>query len=347
MKTFTLFPNLKIKDNPYIQDFIDALNRQDGAAVVNSAHKNPLLSILPRKQWGNVFVFNWFESIPDFKYGPLQSVIATVFLVLLKLCGRKIVWILHNKQPHQQRYGVMKRFLAHLIARHAHLIVTHSKEGIELVRRRYPHAVSKVHFFHHPTKDRLGNIDHGKDKKVFDLLIWGAITRYKGVVEFVDYLRQHPEEPLRVCIIGKCSPAALHDELTRTLPHNVTLIHEKASFEKLGEYIRQAHFVLMPYFSRSILSSGILMDSLSFGAKVIGPHTGAFKDCSQEPLLHVLTFRSFSDILPIVTAHKATPANLDRYRTFLIANNWDSFTRKFLQLIDNISTTSTTNNPQP
>ena len=79
MQTFTVFPNLKEKSNPYIQDFIDALNRQEGFQVVNPAHKNPLLSILPPKHWGDTFIFNWFESIPDFKYGLLQSLIAIFF----------------------------------------------------------------------------------------------------------------------------------------------------------------------------------------------------------------------------------------------------------------------------
>ena len=84
MPTITLFPNLKVKGNPYIQDFIDALNQQEGIVVVNPAHKNPLLSILPKKHWGDIFIFNWFESIPDFKYGLLQSLIAVFFVIFIK-----------------------------------------------------------------------------------------------------------------------------------------------------------------------------------------------------------------------------------------------------------------------
>ena len=331
MMTFTIFPNLKVKGNPYIQDFIDALNKENNIKVVNPAHKNPLLSILPPKHWGKIFVFNWFESIPDFKYGILQSIIAVIFLTIIKLSGRKIIWILHNKQPHVQRYGRLKQLMASLIAHNADLIVTLARDGIELIREKHPYAITKVHFLHHPTKDRLS--EHPTIEKTYDLLIWGAIAKYKGIIEFTEYLLKHPEEKMKVCIIGKCASTELYEELNRTLPSNVTLIHERASFEKLNKYINRSHFVLMPYFSRSILSSGILMDSLSFGAKIIGPHTGSFKDYTQEPLLRVYTFHKFEEIYPIVKLQKSTLVPLENYRKFLVENNWNTFARSLLQLL--------------
>lgn len=332
MYTFTVFPNLIVKGNPYIQDFIDALNRQEGIKVVNPAHKNPLLSILPPKHWGDAFIFNWFESIPDFKYGLLQSVIAIFFLIIIKLSGQKVIWILHNKQPHVQRYGILKRFMAKLIAKNADLIITHAKDGIELVREKHPYAIDKVHFLHHPTKNRLDYLKHHSPEKTYDVLIWGAIAKYKGVTEFIDYLHKHPEEKMNVCVMGKCASTDLYDELTRTLPPNVTLIHERASFEKLADYISRSHFVLMPYFSRSILSSGILMDSLSFGAKIIGPHTGSFKDYSCEPHVKVHTFKEFSDIYPIVESEREAPISLEKYHQFLEANNWEAFAKSLIHL---------------
>jgi beta-1,4-mannosyltransferase len=78
MIRFTVFPRLHIlphqKANPYIRDFVAALEQENVSKVVNPPHKNPLFSLLPPKRWGDVFIFNWFESIPDFKYGPLQSI---------------------------------------------------------------------------------------------------------------------------------------------------------------------------------------------------------------------------------------------------------------------------------
>ena len=62
MKRFVVFPNLTVspaqRPNPYIQDYIEALNRLPDVRVINPAHKNPLLSLLPPSRWGDVFIFN-------------------------------------------------------------------------------------------------------------------------------------------------------------------------------------------------------------------------------------------------------------------------------------------------
>ena len=115
MITFTVFPRLRQnpneKNNPYIENFIASLNREGESTVINPPHRNPLLSILPPKRWGDVIIFNWFESIPDFKYGLLQAVTAICFVTVLKLAKKKIVWVLHNKKPHNDGYTGMKKFL--------------------------------------------------------------------------------------------------------------------------------------------------------------------------------------------------------------------------------------------
>jgi hypothetical protein len=74
------------------------------------------------------------------------------------------------------------------------------------------------------------------------------------------------------------------------------------------------------------------MDSLSFGAKIIGPHTGSFKDYSHEPLLHVHTFKEFCDIYPIVNKTKGTPVSLENYQKFLEENNWEAFATSLIHL---------------
>lgn len=172
-----IYPNLKQgtdqTSNPYIKDFIAALNASGKAQVVNAPHKNPLISLLARKNWGKVYIFNWFESIPDYKYGPLQAIIACLLILWLKLSGRKVVWVLHNRRPHTVGYEGLKRFLARFISRRADLILTHSLEGVDLVKERYPYAAGKVLFLHHPTRNRLSLVPADTEKK-YDLLICGG-----------------------------------------------------------------------------------------------------------------------------------------------------------------------------
>ncbi len=102
-----------------------------------------------------------------------------------------------------------------------------------------------------------------------DLLIWGNISRYKGVPEFVRFATQHSLK-LKTKIIGKCSSQELLEELRKESNEMISIEDRSIPFEELKQEIRRSRFVLVPYAAESILSSGILMDSLSFGAKVIG-----------------------------------------------------------------------------
>lgn len=338
MIRFTVFPYLRIlpgqKANPYIHDFVTSLKREGISEVANPPHKNPLLSLFPPRHWGDVFIFNWFESIPDFKYGPLQSVAAICFVILLKLNRRKIIWVLHNKKPHAGGHTWLKKLLTRFIARKSDLILTHATEGVEMIKTHHPYATGKVHFLHHPTKNRLPE-PSAVENPEYDLLIWGSISRYKGVLEYLTYLKDNPQN-LKVCIIGTCSPDSLADEIRRIAPGNVTFICKSPSFEELADYIRRSSFVLAPYCPDSVLSSGILMDSLSFGARIIGPEVGSFKDYAREPRLKVYTFHDYDDIKKIVISHKTAPVQMEGYRSFLEENNWDSFGIRIIELVKSI-----------
>lgn len=335
MIRFTVFPNLTVrpeeKSNPYIQDFIRTLNAQENATVVNPPHKNPLLSLLYPKHWGDVFIFNWFESIPDFKYGVLQSMTALFFLPLLVVCRKKIIWVFHNKRPHAKGRETLKRLLGTLIARLSTLILTHATEGVEVIKERYPYAARKVHFLHHPTKNRLIPSDKPTEC-LYDLLIWGQISKYKGIFEFVHFVRQEKWDKLKICIIGGASDQVFR-ELQEAAPQNVTLIPHRPSFEELGRYIAQSRFVLSPYAPESVLSSGMLMDSLSFGAKVIGPDVGSFRDYAQENGLNVYTFNSFNEIKTIVEQKKNEAISVTAYQEFLNSHDWPHFIHRLMELL--------------
>ena len=335
MTRFTLYPCSKLKDdkatNPYIRDFVAAINAYPDAKVINAPHKNPLLSILPMNKWGDVIIFNWYESIPDLKYGLLQASAAIVYLCLLKVARRKIVWILHNRVPHASKYLGLKKFLMSYIARFSDLIITHATEGLELVRNNYPSAESKAYYLDHPTKNRLDLCK--RTEKRYDLLIWGHISRYKGVLEFVECVRNNHWNDLRICIVGKCASSDLYEEIQEKATNNVTLINDSPSFEALANYMDASHFVLAPYIPESVLSSGMLMDSLSYGVKVIGPNVGSFKDYASNRQLNVYTFNNLTDIYPLVLKYRKDIVQTKEYADFLDTHQWKDFIKELMKLL--------------
>lgn len=331
----TVFPYLQprpgTRPNPYIHDMVQALSALPGVEVVNPPHCNPLLSLLKPGRQGDVVILNWFESIPDFRHGYIQTFIAVLWFVWLKLRGRKVVWMLHNKHPHHPRRRRLKELLTRLAAHGADLIITHATDGVELVRQRFPRQAAKAHFLHHPTKDRLGV--PADVPPACDYLVWGHITAYKGVLELLEYLAARPQT-FRVCIVGGCSDESLRRRIEAVRLPNVDCRFHAPSFEELRTYLDRSRFVLVPYHAASVLSSGILMDSLAFGAKVVGPDTGSFKDYAREPRLKVYTFRSFDDLAPLLAAHGDEPASTEAYRDFLTENDWAHFVRRLCRLLE-------------
>lgn len=315
-----------VQVNPYIKDFVSALE-QEGIAVANPPHKNPLFSLLRKKIDSDAYIFHWLENVPDYKYGMLQMLAALWFLVIVKLSRKRIIWFLHNKQPHITRHRWAKRILTHFLIAKSDLIVTHATEGIAVIRNRCPEAASKTLFLHHPTKNRVPAQAANAQTADTDLLIWGNVSRYKGVPEFIRFANEH-SLTLRIKVIGKCSSADLFEELKQQANRYITIENRSIPFDELSKEIQKARYVLVPYAAESVLSSGVLMDSLSFGAKVIGPDIGSFRDYAHEPLLCVYTFNSLSDIASIVR-DATKSANRDNYRRFLEAHSWREFGKEF------------------
>lgn len=337
MPTFTVFPNIKqspeTKANPYIKDFISAIDSTEGCKVINEEHKNPLLSILRPSKWGDVFILNWFENIPDFKYGYIQSILAILFLFAIKIKRRRIIWILHNKKPHSENKKTIKRLLTYLIAKTSDVIVTHASEGVTLINKKYKFTTNKAFYIDHPTKNRLDMIKPISNCSQYDLLIWGNIIGYKGVYQYLKYIKENSIDNIRICVIGKCTTQKIASDITSVATKNTTIIFKGASFEELAQYISMSEFVLMPYLQDSILSSGILMDTLSFGAKIIGPNTGSFKDYAKNNNLNVYVFDEYKDISNIIIANRNATISTEGYNKFLNENNWGNFIRKVITII--------------
>ena len=332
----TVYPRNIIRNdvriNPYISNFIHALE-ETGIEIDNPMHKNPLFSLLPGKTDSDVYIFHWLENVPDYKYSVLQTIAAIWLILKIKLNHKKLVWFLHNKQPHVAKHKQAKSLLIKLLLRRSDLIVTHATEGIEIVRQQYPAAIPHTLFLHHPTKNRIS--DYWQPvQKTTDLLIWGNISQYKGVPEFIRFAAEK-QLPLQIKVIGKCSSDSLFTELNRYTNQHISIENRSIPFEELDKEIQHARFVLIPYAAETILSSGVLMDSLSYGAKVIGPSVGSFHDYTQEPLLRVYTFNSFEDI-PAIIHSEDQEVRIEDYRKFLNTHSWESFGKEFYKHLQNL-----------
>lgn len=305
------------------------MKSQDVKITNEFSKSHPLWGIIKFIESSDVFIFHWLENVVLYRFGLLQFLFALCILTILKIKKKRIVWFRHNFKPHNANTPFKKILCSLLMNRlksMADLIITHSKMGLKDLEKEK----NKSFYIIHPTKNR-GILPKSEIK--YDLLIWGNISKYKGVLEFLEF--NYTSEFLtnkKIRIIGKCHDVSLLTKINSVLKRNVTLENRMLEFEELKKLVSETKYILIPSASESVLSSGILMDSLSVGASIIGPNIGSFKDLSETKELNIRTFNSIEEI-PSKLLSKTDNQDISG---FLKKHDWINFSEVFLKLINGI-----------
>ena len=332
MSRIYVYPKLDttklISPNPYIDNLESALAQKHKIANKKANNKGVLDFYLHLFK-ADVFFINWIEYLPKQKFGKIQSLFFYLFLIISKLMNKKIIWVLHNKYSHTKLahsdgVSFWKKFMFELMIKKSDFILTHSKSGIDFVKKKFPGHSHKVCYMIHPT-DKMFSSGTTVDKE-YDFLIWGTIHPYKGIIEFLEYISQLSESnDINIIIIGACPDERLKDKLRNLLSDNIKYVDKFASFDEITLYANKSRYILFTYNSESVLSSGSLMDSIQMGASIIGPNKGAFKDLSEYTFVQV--FDKYNDIIEINRKRKEEPLknNHSELNKFCTEHNWKNF----------------------
>lgn len=326
MKKIFLFPTLPTSGslNSYLSDFSKALSKKADVVNANTRTNSATIDLLKNCFRADVFIFNWIENTPFKRMGTIQTL---VFLLLifpvLKLRKAKVYWVFHNFTSHQGK-NYLSEVIKSIMMKHSDVIITHSKQALEYLYNNTPAKVKKL-FANHPIKNRE-MVQRGKPY-FYDILIWGSIEPYKGIVEFLEFLKEN-NSTLKVKVIGKCKDQNYNNKILSLLSQYISYENRIASFEEIKELIGISKFVLFPYLKQSVSSSGALMDTISFGGSAIGPERGSFLDMQEEGICY--TFKQYEDVVKIVSDNQQKP--LKRIKNFIASNTWDKFAEKILSL---------------
>lgn len=193
------FPTKNGYGNPYSQNYKDALRPYFD--VLDMEYRNHILqsvSLLKRSFVGDVFVFNWLENVGFWTFGKIQFLIVLLALFVIKFRKTKIIWMLHNIHPHQGENAI-SRYVQDWLYKNSSVIISHSRDAVAVAEEK---AKSKVIYKCHPVKKILDDANF-KAVKPFDILIWGEIHPYKGIVEFLES-RFVQDNCVKIKIIGRC-----------------------------------------------------------------------------------------------------------------------------------------------
>lgn len=317
-----IFPSYRkglTNGNPFINRLYDSFPKNVKVLYVYGRNLAGLCRNLFR---ANIYIFNWPENVIFNKLGFLQIYVFVLLLSILILRRVKIVWIFHNIAPHEG-HNLYTRFMYRFMMKYSKLIISLSKRGENFLKSRT--TSSKVLYTPHPFKS-LGIQNEGH-QYLWDFYIWGGINKYKGVADFLKFFSKVTNKSkYRILITGKCNDRDYEEQLKLYLADNVSYINAYIDTEELISNIAKSRYVLFPYLEDSVSSSGALMDSLEYGAQVIGPNCGAFKDAKDEGVC--LTFNKYEEILAI--CDKSLSLDKKLIKNYIKNNTWDKFPQKIL-----------------
>ncbi len=330
MKIYFYPPNFpssrNITVNPYAENFINALRQYSFVINAEKDAKSSVFDLLLHSLLADAYIINWAENIAYKPYASFQYFIFKVALSIIKLRKRKLVWIFHNIYPHCGENMLSKKIMNSMYKK-SDLVISHSVDGLNYLKDK---EVKNTIFLHHPFY--LFDFPIKNIEKTIDILIWGSIEPYKGVLEFLKFFNQTPSK-LKLKIVGKCRRSDYWAEIKKYRSKYITIENRVVGFEELSELIQSSRFILFPYLSGSISSSGALMDSLALGGTVIGPNKGAFKDLAKNNICKV--YNSFEEINETLLNNNSI--DIINVSNFISENTWDLFAEKIIRKLKDIT----------
>jgi len=331
MNSAYLYPNNKSSEksahNPYIDNFIQSLSGRFVFLNTNNESSLGIFNLINyHKRVGTIFL-HWAENIPDRRYGYFQTLFLIFYIRFIK-GDRKVIWVMHNKISHYKKNKFLKEYLFKFLLNNSNYILTHAADGV--IYGNSLGRTKNLFFIPHPIIIKSAP---AKEKK-FDLLIWGSLLPYKGIDKFLQQLyTDNKMNEYAINIIGHASSDEYFNSLSKYRNEKINIENRFIENIELANLIALSRCILFTYNSDSVLSSGALMDSLGYGAKVIGPSKGAFKDLSKLKLL--ITYDSISELVLKLDQYLFSEM-LDKkeFEKILLELTWPNFSKKFLSQLD-------------
>jgi beta-1,4-mannosyltransferase len=313
--------------NPYLDNFLVSTKTHLICLNEDFPSNIGILNLYRYLHKTDLLILNWIEDLPEKKGGVIQSVLFLILLKLLKYSRVKIVWTLHNKFSHSSKYLYIKKLIFFNLLRRSDVIITHSEEGISFAESLCPGIASRMFYFPHPIVP-VEEFSKNDKKKKYDILIWGTLAPYKAIDTFLETLAlNNALDRYRIMIAGKAASPEFFSKIQKYESENITVRNQYLTNEELAMLINQSRVVLFTYSGESVLSSGALIDSVAYGARVIGPGVGAFAEMGREGVIR--TYDNFGELLELLEQldHPDDPGYHDRLREYINAHTWPEFSK--------------------
>ena len=321
MKRLVISPTPNAKSGMYLYNLAQSLSNYFD--IINFDNKRePAPKELFRYLFkADIFLLNWIENEPNKTNGCIRYYLVQAFLTISKIFNKRIIWTFHNIEPHNKKGSVQSKKLMRRLKKDSTLIIHHTVESLKFTSQE------KNFYFFHPFK-KIDQFDLSNDYSdyKYDILIWGAIAPYKGIAEFLEYVKSDPYlSKLKILIAGKVNNDIYKNKLEKSLSDKTIFKNRFHTDEEIEILHKQTRYVFYSHQGNSVLNSGQLVVSLGYAANIIGPDKGAFKELANLGLIH--SYNSFTDVSRIIKNKK--PIERKLCKRFVSEHSWDKFAEVF------------------
>jgi beta-1,4-mannosyltransferase len=241
----------------------------------------------PRYLWkADVVHLNWFEDVKGLsKWRIFRFFLRQTFrLLLMVLIRKKIVWTMHNKVSHTERYRFYNKILVYMLTKFTAAIVVHSYISRDFLMSEFGVKIEKTKYVPHPNYiDVYGPVQERPEQVLENHLtisFIGTLKPYKNIELLIEVAREFANKNICFQITGKPLNAEYAEslkELTANLP-KVTLDFAFVKDEDLAGLLANADVMVFPYDLKSSLNSGSVFLAFSYRKTVICPAIGSLLD---------------------------------------------------------------------
>lgn len=283
------------RNTSYLYQFYKSFLNDSSAIKIDTFDANFLPKIIfsRLKSEKTILHYHWFE-FENFKTF-IGIKWKFFWIILYKILGGKIIWTVHNRYPHPNKYLFLNKKFRRLFAKMADILHVHCKSAIKICADVLGVERDKFFVVKHPEfpadvfgKDkaieRLNQKYCNNQLKVDDkiFLMFGAIAKYKRIKEVVEIFNALGEKN-KLIIAGfvKRWNQTYFDEL-KYLSDNRRIFLQGSLIpdEDVPYFLNSADYVIFNY--RDVLTSGGIHLALGYGKPVITPLSGCLKELNSE-----------------------------------------------------------------
>lgn len=275
MKKVLMYPMISSTHNKYLTNLYNTIcNEYEIIGYDKALKKGKLFN-------SEIYHFNWYEGINGKKMIAMRK----MFIKILKLLNKKIIWTVHNNFPHditnKEEIMDFMKFMAEKSDR-IHVLNNETTENQYL--ENYKEKVICI-----PHGDYIDNYPKSniniferynieKDKKI--LLFIGQVRKYKNIELLIKSFSNSniQEDGFVLLICGNCYDKEYIEELKKLSNKNIVFDFNFIKDEEMESYLRNSQMIIAPYNKKSSLNSGTLWMAMSYKKTMMLPLIGCVKD---------------------------------------------------------------------